>query len=49
MKKKYCLQGDLNPGLLACLTEGLPLDQGVKWILKEIFFYTLVYWNLKFK
>ena len=29
---KKWLQGDLNPGLLACLADVLPLDQGVKWI-----------------
>ena len=32
MWKNTWLQGDLNPGLLACLAEVLPLDQGVKWI-----------------
>ena len=30
--KNIRLQGVLNPGLLACLADVLPLDQGVKWI-----------------
>ena len=33
--EKNCLQPDLNPGLLACLAEALPLDQGLKWNLTE--------------
>ena len=35
MKKEKWLQGELNPGLLACLAEALPLDQGVNLILAE--------------
>ena len=34
-EKNIWLQGESNPGLLACLAEALPLDQGVNWILAE--------------
>ena len=34
-EKYHWLHGESNPGLLTCLAEALPLDQGVNWILAE--------------